>query len=874
GIPEHGPLLSPTGTGSLPDDISDIGGIVLDLVGINGTRVVAQLPADSLYKGYAAGPLTVIGTQSGFTSEVISSLGGGIAKASVRVTLDDGDSAAGNFDIEDNQLFVNGTAFGDFSHVTTQITSADGQTDGSVQSGFPSGGLATGWFSISDPAQLEQFYQSLSSGSVTYALADEDPGDNFLDFTQGLDTSIVNAGTPPKPVNSAPVATADAFSAFHGFTLAGQVLSNDSDGDGDTLTASLVDGVGHGTLDFRTDGTFTYTPQADFIGTDRFTYRVSDGITSSNITTVTLTVAANSAPVATDDAYQLEGGDAFAVPASHGVLANDTDHQGQLLFSALVAAPQHGSLALNSNGSFSYTPDDGYLGTDSFTYVVTDGALSDMATVTLTVVPKPVSLDLPSSLAPGETGTATLTYNGTEGGTGIGLILVEAEGALIADPVTGALNDSVLVLASVNSTTALGVKMASSQTSASLTASVADAAQVIDWVSQSDLLRPDGVSDDAWARAFTNFQLASGATAGSVTAELSESAARLSSFGMGGNSASTALAFELGQALDFGSLAAREEEGSLGTGWAFIGDVRLEIDAEGDAVLKGLASFDALSALDARAVGAYTLSNSVGRAVDLSGGLGGALPTNVMFARDITGSYSGGTALGATLTKTQDGYALTEKGGRVLTFDAEGKLIGLTDALGRQTLASYDADGNIIGFTGPDGRALTISRDAAGTVTAISDADGNAVTLAYDGYGNLVSSTTAAGSAAFTYDTDGYLASSATSGNPTLSFAYDANGRLASISAGDGGGSESYTYDEAGGYTITDAAGRSITVELLPDGSVGRVSDANGQSSSLLFDANGNLTAVVGPDGTQTQLGFDDQSRLVSVTDGNGATLQ
>src|SRR4029079_7879250 len=82
------------------------------------------------------------------------------------------------------------------------------------------------------------------------------------------------------------------------------VLGNDSDADGDPLAAVLVGGPAHGTVVLSPDGGFTYTPEANYNGTDTFTYVASDGTLSSNVATVTISVTAtNDPPVAGNDSY-------------------------------------------------------------------------------------------------------------------------------------------------------------------------------------------------------------------------------------------------------------------------------------------------------------------------------------------------------------------------------------------------------------------------------------------------------------------------------------------------------------------------------------------------------------------------------------------
>jgi VCBS repeat-containing protein len=111
---------------------------------------------------------------------------------------------------------------------------------------------------------------------------------------QGIGT-ITDNDPPP---NTAPTARPDSYSTNEDTVLSANVLSNDSDPDsGDTLTAVVVNVPTNGELDLNADGSFTYTPNADFNGTDSFTYRASDGSADSNVATVTITVTpVNDAP--------------------------------------------------------------------------------------------------------------------------------------------------------------------------------------------------------------------------------------------------------------------------------------------------------------------------------------------------------------------------------------------------------------------------------------------------------------------------------------------------------------------------------------------------------------------------------------------------
>jgi VCBS repeat-containing protein len=191
--------------------------------------------------------------------------------------------------------------------------------------------------------------------------------------------------------NRAPVATADSFTVAEDGTLApnaaGGLLANDSDPDGNALTASLITGPANGTLTLNADGSFNYQPKANFFGTDSFTYRAGDGSATSEPVTVTINVTpVNDAPVAAADSYQVNEDGTLTVQAPAGVLANDTDVDSATLSASRVTGPANGTLMLNPNGSFSYTPNANYNGTDSFTYKAGDGsANSQPVTVTINV---------------------------------------------------------------------------------------------------------------------------------------------------------------------------------------------------------------------------------------------------------------------------------------------------------------------------------------------------------------------------------------------------------------------------------------------------------------------------------------------------------
>jgi hypothetical protein len=190
---------------------------------------------------------------------------------------------------------------------------------------------------------------------------------------------------------TAPVATNDTATTA-GVGLDINVLANDAAPAGGALNPASVivtpptSGIGTATASLA--GTVSYTPNG-FVGTDIFTYTVADLLGNvSNTATVTVTVT-NAAPVAVNDAATTNAGVAAIIP----VAANDTDADGTVdpATVAIKTAPVNGTAVANPAGTVTYTPNAGFVGTDSFTYTVKDnlGAESNAATVSVDVINTP-----------------------------------------------------------------------------------------------------------------------------------------------------------------------------------------------------------------------------------------------------------------------------------------------------------------------------------------------------------------------------------------------------------------------------------------------------------------------------------------------------
>ena len=220
--------------------------------------------------------------------------------------------------------------------------------------------------------------------SFTYMASDEDDDSNVAKVT----IHVTEINDPPAPVDDAYTLTEDTVLTVD---VDGGVLANDIDIDGDTLTATLVDQATNGSVSLGSDGTFRYTPDAEFSGTDSFTYTVSDGTVTSDPITVTLAVTeVPDPPTAKVDSYPVNEDDTLEVDAAHGLLANDSDPDSDSMTASLSDAPANGTVTLSPDSSFEYTPNTDFYGTDTFTYVASDGVnLSAVTTVTITVDNQP-----------------------------------------------------------------------------------------------------------------------------------------------------------------------------------------------------------------------------------------------------------------------------------------------------------------------------------------------------------------------------------------------------------------------------------------------------------------------------------------------------
>ncbi|MGJ0490379.1 Ig-like domain-containing protein [Methylobacter sp.] len=270
-----------------------------------------------------------------------------------------------------------------------------------------------------------------TDGSFSYTPNTDFTGQDSFTYTaqdgngnsSGSATVTINVSA----VNAAPVAADDSATTAEDTAVNIAVLDNDSDEDGDPLTVTLNQPAS-GAATVNADNTVNYTPNANFNGTDGFTYTVSDGKGGSATATVTVTVTAvNDNPVAVNDTATTNAGTAVTVP----VLGNDSDVDGDALTVTAATSPANGTAAI-AGSSITYTPNAGFSGTDTFQYTISDGTLTATASVTVTVNPVAVTDQVTVTVADFRTRAVRWTVRGTSGiNTTVTIYLGSETGAVI-----------------------------------------------------------------------------------------------------------------------------------------------------------------------------------------------------------------------------------------------------------------------------------------------------------------------------------------------------------------------------------------------------------------------------------------------------------
>jgi hypothetical protein len=365
---------------SLASGFSLVGSFPSDVPANSSRTFTVELDANSVSSPY--GELSFNDTDPGGGSYQFA-ISGRVTTPPPCISVLDGNTTVpnnfGGYPINFGSTFV-GTPIDVTFTVANSSASAVSLTSGSLS--LPAGFSLVGSFPSSVPANgstsftvaLAASAAGMSQGNLSFL--DSDPGGGSYQF--GIQGTVV----------AAPVANDDSYSVSHTGTLnvlwsAGVMANDDTAGD-NSLVVQLDSGPQHGTLNLNGDGSFRYTPVPTFVGADTFSYQLSDGNYTSNTATVSIQVT-NAPPVVVNQGYQADVNTPFNSPAS-GVLAGASDADGDPLAAQLISGPANGALTLAADGSFTYTPNNGFLGVDSFTYCASDGfTTGNTATASITV---------------------------------------------------------------------------------------------------------------------------------------------------------------------------------------------------------------------------------------------------------------------------------------------------------------------------------------------------------------------------------------------------------------------------------------------------------------------------------------------------------
>nr|WP_167597828.1 Ig-like domain-containing protein [Leeuwenhoekiella sp. ZYFB001] len=290
----------------------------------------------------------------------------------------------------DNTTVANDDAFFGYigEEITGNVLTNDSDPEGDAISVISNTQPANGNVTVAADGSLTYTPNTDFSGAdqFTYTIEDANGAQDTATVYISVDPSE-NGGNTILAIN-------DINDTFEGQPVSGDVGTNDENPDGpaDSEVYTVLTQPASGSLVFNADGTYTYTPNDGFIGEDTFSYEVCDGgspqaCDSADVIIQVLPIGTpdNAAPVANDDTAITEAG----TPVEGNVLVNDFDPDGDTITVTGNTEPTNGSVTVNPDGSYTYTPEPGFIGEDSFEYTVCDDAdpsLCATGTVTIEVV--------------------------------------------------------------------------------------------------------------------------------------------------------------------------------------------------------------------------------------------------------------------------------------------------------------------------------------------------------------------------------------------------------------------------------------------------------------------------------------------------------
>jgi RHS repeat-associated protein len=455
-----------------------------------------------------------------------------------------------------------------------------------------------------------------------------------------------------------------------------------------------------------------------------------------------------------------------------------------------------------------------------------------------------VFVSAPGGVRPWATGEVVVTYRNA-GGTDIPapLLTLTADGANFEQ--SGEFNNSNVEFLGINKEGNAGIlapgasgtyrsrfKPKDGVTDINFKVNSLSTGEIVDWNTIKDSSRPESIPADAWNVIFNNFTTSIGNKAGDFQAVLDENATRLSQLGEYTGDVSRLLAFELLQA-NSQAISKRSNQGAFGRGNTNPFNINATTDSSGNVTI----------------------------------GDGSILR---LFQKQKDGTYRSQTGDYATLTKEGDVYRLREKGGGILNFRTDGKLDFILDPNNNKVTTGY-INNKLTSLTYSNGDKITFTYNDKERISEVIDQFGQKTIYTYDATGErLLSVTDTSGTTSYTYETGGakeYAIKSITYPDATKTvFDYDAQGRLIKQTFDNGAEAETYTYDSAGGVTLTDANGKVTKLLLNDKGEISQSQDALGRVTQFRYD-NSNLTRLIAPGNSISAFTYDNRGNLLSSVD-------
>jgi RHS repeat-associated protein len=370
-----------------------------------------------------------------------------------------------------------------------------------------------------------------------------------------------------------------------------------------------------------------------------------------------------------------------------------------------------------------------------------------------------------------------------------------------------------------------------------------------------------------------------GTTAGDYQKVLAENATYLSSLGDRTNDIKTLLNLTLQQASNYQTIEQKEVNDSFGFGWTWVGEIRAEIDNEGNVTIVD-GGMQNLFAQQLSGTPKYILTPSTNELLGSPYKLDieqfmprQGIASRHTFTRQSDGSYD--KIHRATLSRDADGYQLQTEDGKIYVFLPNGELNWIGDLNGYKIQAQY-TDGELTSLTASNGDRLNFERNSQQKIISINDRFGETANFNYDRTGQyLVNFTSPTTNTTFGYNN---------AANPTaltditygdgskITYNYDTQGRLIQ-QLGLEEERLTYTYDSNGVVEISDLNNAKTKIWRDDKGNINRILDPLNRLTQFEYDAEGNLLSITDPQKLTTSFKYDELDNLVSQIDPLGQEI-